>query len=245
MQHGAVPRILRLLLTVTALLPSPVALARPNLSGLRLVRDGGLRRREPHLVRARRGRGLPVPRLRRRPRPVETTVPRCPAYEGTMSYEPSYLPNFGASATSTAAATASGAAAKTGSAASGESTATATQGKAETGAQTTSADRIVATAPQLATTQTLMSSSFSLSSSSSPNPEDFPLPSESSLSSAGSSGIEEATMAPGATTSSSASRAAAAAVTTAGANALRIGVGAAGFLAGVIVGQVPVTGHKV
>ncbi|KAI0114444.1 hypothetical protein GGR51DRAFT_504428 [Nemania sp. FL0031] len=34
--------------------------------------------------------------------PPKTTVPGCAAYEGTATYSPSYLPGFGASATSTA-----------------------------------------------------------------------------------------------------------------------------------------------
>ncbi|KAI0420733.1 hypothetical protein F5X98DRAFT_16605 [Xylaria grammica] len=35
--------------------------------------------------------------------PPKTTVPGCPAYEGTATYSPSYLPGFGAVATSTSA----------------------------------------------------------------------------------------------------------------------------------------------
>ncbi|RYP72661.1 hypothetical protein DL769_004403 [Monosporascus sp. CRB-8-3] len=167
--------------------------------------------------------------------PPKTTVPGCPLYEGTMSSEPSYLPGFGGSATATAAATTSGAAAGTGSAASGEITVTATQTEAETGAETASADTVITTPRPLATTPIPISGSSS-SFPSSPDLGDSHLHSESSLSSAGSPEIEEATMAIGAATSSNVSQAAAAAVTTVGANALNIGVAAAGFVPGVIVG---------
>ncbi|RYP80268.1 hypothetical protein DL770_006296 [Monosporascus sp. CRB-9-2] len=122
-----------LLLATTALLPPPVALARMNLAGcfssetlaysgaslIWYVPDAG----DVCQFLDYGGGGAPP----------KTTFPGCPAYEGTMSYKPSYSPEFGASATSTAAAITSGAAAETGSAASGESTATATQTEAEAG----------------------------------------------------------------------------------------------------------------